>query len=460
MADPSADIPQLVEPLRQAFGAGRTRPLAWREAQLRGLAALLGQQEQALLSALEADLSRNPVESWSAEVGFVAAEARRTLQQLTDWLRPQRVSVPLITWPGKAHVHREPLGVVLIIGPWNYPLQLTLAPLIGALAAGNCVVVKPSELAPHCAAALAELLPRYLDPQCVRVVTGGVPEASALLEQRFDHIFFTGGAAVGRIVMAAAARHLTPVTLELGGKSPCIVDDSVDLKLVARRIAWGKFLNAGQTCVAPDYLLVQRELADELVQRLRASVEVFYGPDPRRSPDYPRIINDRHFARLRGLLSGGRVEWGGQADAQERYLAPTLLRDVDLESPLMTEEIFGPLLPLVSVSDMEQAVAFVNARPRPLALYLFSRRRRTRRQVIGGTSSGGVCVNDTITHLLVPGLPFGGVGDSGMGAYHGRATFETFSHRRGVLAKSTRFDPPMRYPPYDQRKLRWIKRIL
>jgi aldehyde dehydrogenase (NAD+) len=352
---------------------------------------------------------------------------------------------------------REPLGVALVIAPWNYPVHLLVLPMAAAIAAGNCVVGKPSELAPATSAALARLAASHLDPRAVAVVEGGATETQALLEERFDTIFYTGNAAVGRLVMEAAARHLTPVTLELGGKSPALVDAGADLEVAARRIAWGKFLNAGQTCVAPDYVLVHRAAEHELVDRLAAKIERFYGPDPRRSPDYARIVSDLHFDRLGALLSASsaHVAVGGTSTRAQRYVAPTLLTGVDRDDPVMQDEIFGPVLPVVGVDGIDDAVRFVAGRPKPLALYVFSRSQRTVERVLAATSSGSVGVNCTVQQLAVPGLPFGGVGASGMGAYHGRHGYETFSHRRSVLAKPARPDPPVLYPPYG-RVARWV----
>jgi aldehyde dehydrogenase (NAD+) len=331
--------------------------------------------------------------------------------------------------------------------------------LVGALAAGNAAVLKPSEVAAHTSHALARLVPRFLDPDAVAVVEGGVPETTALLDERWDHIFYTGNGRVGRLVMAAAAKHLTPVTLELGGKSPCLVDDDVDLELTARRIAWGKFLNCGQTCVAPDYVLVHRAREQELVDGIAASVRTFYGEDPQKSPDLARIVNEQHVDRLAKLLESGTAAIGGQVDRADRYVAPTILRNVSPDSPVMQEEIFGPILPVLPVADMEEAIAFVNARPKPLALYVFTNRKTVEDAVIARTSAGGVTVNAAIWHLGNPNLPFGGVGESGMGAYHGKHGFDAMSHWKPVLRKSWRMDPSIGYPPYTKWKKALIKRF-
>ncbi len=459
---PAAESPpELVRQLRAHFDSGRCRPLEYRQLQLAGLARFLEEREREILKALSADLGKPPLEAFAAEVAFLLGEIATVRKKLAAWARPERVATPLFAWPGKARILREPLGVVLIIAPWNYPVQLALGPLIGALAAGNCALVKPSEVAPATSRLLAELLPKYVDEACVQVVEGGVPETTALLAERFDHIFYTGNGTVGRIVLEAAAKHLTPTTLELGGKSPCLVDASADLDIAARRIVWGKFFNAGQTCVAPDHVLVHESVEEALLARMQEVVRDFYGADPRQSPDYGRIVSARHLDRLLKLLPGsGTIATGGEADAEDRYLAPTILRDVPASAPVMEEEIFGPILPVLRMASMDEAIAFVKARPKPLALYLFTSDPMVQQRVLERTSSGGVLVNHTTIHEVVPSLPFGGVGASGMGAYHGKASFETFSHRKSVLIKSTWFDLPLLYPPYSEKKKKWLKRIL
>jgi aldehyde dehydrogenase (NAD+) len=459
-SEPASDV---VKRLRVAFDSGRTRPIEWRKEQLGALRRMLIEGEEAFTTALGRDLGKSVIEGFVTEIALVRAEIDYTLQHLESWLRPEKVHIPTKQLPGKARIHRDPLGVVLIIGPWNYPVQLVLAPLVGALAAGNAAVLKPSEVSAHSSRALARLLPQYLDPEAVAVVEGGVPETTALLDERWDHIFYTGNGAVGRVVMAAAAKHLTPVTLELGGKSPAIVDRSANLEVAARRIAWGKYTNAGQTCVAPDYVLVDRRVEGPLAARLRDTVARFYGADARTSGDYGRIINDRHFARLTRLLDdegAGEVIFGGERDEADRFLAPTALRGTDPAAPIMQEEIFGPVLPLLAVDDMDAAIEFVNGRDKPLALYVFAEDSTTAARVVNHTTAGGVCVNSTVFHLAVPGLPFGGVGESGMGAYHGRASFETFTHRKSVLTKPTRVDPSIAYPPYKGIKAKLLRRLL
>jgi len=456
------DATSIVTALRGAFDGGLTRPLAWRKEQLGALKRLLVEGETELLDAMAADLGKPAVEGRLTDLAFVAAEIDVMLRHLDAWARPERVGVPLVQQPGHASIVREPLGVALVIAPWNYPVQLLLVPMAAAIAAGNCVVGKPSELAPATSAALARLARVHLDTRAVVLVEGGPDETQALLEQRFDTIFYTGNGRVGRIVMEAAARHLTPVTLELGGKSPVLVDADADLDVAARRIAWGKFLNAGQTCVAPDYVLVHEQVAAPFVDALVRTVRTFYGDDPKSSPDYARIVDDRHFERLTGLLAAtsGTVVHGGDQDKAERYLAPTVVTGVGPDDPLMDDEIFGPLLPVVSVASIDEAIAQVSSRDKPLALYVFSSSKTTVDRVLAGTSSGSVGVNLTVQQVAVPDLPFGGVGGSGMGAYHGRQGFETFSHRKAVLSKPTRLDPPVLYPPYTKLKEWVLKKIL
>jgi aldehyde dehydrogenase (NAD+) len=457
----SQTVPAVVARLRASFDSGRTRPLEYRQEQLAGLARFLNERESEIESAIHQDLGRPSIEIYASETALVASELALTRKKLRSWAKPQRVPTSLVGQPGTSRIYHEPLGVVLIIGPWNYPLQLVLAPLVGAIAAGNCAIVKPSEVAPTISTLLAARLHEYVDHDCVRVIQGGVDETTDLLSLRFDHIFYTGNGTVGRIVMEAAAKHLTPVTLELGGKSPCIVDQQTDLDVAARRIVWGKFYNAGQTCVAPDYVLVHQAVEEGLVSRLKETIHSFFGDDPRNSPDFGRIVNARHHRRLMKLIPGsGEIVTGGTADEDARYIAPTVLRNVPEGAPVMADEIFGPILPVLGVKDMEHAIAFVNDRPKPLALYLFSSDSLIQESVLERTSSGGVTVNHALLHLTVPSLPFGGVGASGMGAYHGRATFETFSHKKSVLVKPTWFDPSFFYPPYTEFKKKLIRRLL
>jgi aldehyde dehydrogenase (NAD+) len=455
---PISDIPPTVARLRETFESGRTRPLEWRRAQLEGLLRFAREQGEALVAALQADMGKPELEARTADVGQITQEAKLALKNLRKWTRPEGAGfVPVL---GRSFVQRDPLGVVLIIAPWNYPVGLLLSPLVGALAAGNCAVLKPSEVTARTSAAIAKLLPPYLDMDAIAIVEGGVRETSALLEERFDHIFYTGNGTVGRIVMEAAARTLTPVTLELGGKSPCIVDRSADLDVAARRIAWGKFLNAGQTCIAPDYVLVEKAVEAALIERLQRTVREFYGDDPMRNPDYTRIVNRRHHERIGKLMHGLEVAFGGRSDPERCSIEPTVLRNVPETAPIMQEEIFGPVLPVLAVESVDEAIAFVNRREKPLALYLFSSDPDAEARVLSRTTSGGVCVNGTLLHIGNSAMPFGGVGPSGMGAYHGRFSFETFSHRKAVLKRGFRFDPKFMYPPYTRRKTNLMKKML
>ena len=422
--------------LRATFRTGRTKPVAWRTDQLSRLRALLTENGADLAAALHADLGKSATEAYRTEIDFIVREIDHTLDHLADWLRPESAPVPAhLGDDASAWTRYDPLGVVLVIAPWNYPAHLLLAPVVGALAAGNAVVAKPSELAPATSAALARLLPAYLDTDAVAVVEGGIPETTALLAERFDHIFYTGNGTVGRVVMRAAAEHLTPVALELGGKSPAFVDRDTDLDVVADRLVRGKFLNAGQTCVAPDYVLTDPETAAALEPALVRAVESLYGADPAASGEYGRIVNQRHFDRLAGLLDSGRVVVGGDSDRTAKYIAPTVLADVDPEAPVMREEIFGPILPIVTVPGLSEAIDFINDRDKPLALYVFTEAEQTRRRIADETSSGGLGYGLPLAHLTVSDLPFGGVGESGMGSYHGRYSIETFSHRKAVLDK-------------------------
>lgn len=429
----------VVARLRATYAAGRTRPVEWRTGQLGRLREMLTERGADLAAALHADLGKSRTEAYRTEIDFTVREIDHTLEHLAHWLRPEPAPVPAhLGADATAWTQYDPLGVVLVIAPWNYPAQLLLAPMVGALASGNAVVAKPSELAPATSAALAELIPAYLDTDAVAVVEGGVPETTALLAERFDHIFYTGNGTVGRVVMRAAAEHLTPVTLELGGKSPVFVDRGTDLETVADRLARGKFLNAGQTCVAPDYVLTDPETATALEAALVRAIEGLFGADPRHSEEYGRIVNERHFDRLSALLDSGRVAVGGVGDRAAKYLAPTVLADVDPESPVMREEIFGPILPIVTVPGLDEAIGFINDRDKPLALYVFSESGETRDRIAAETSSGGLGHGLPLAHLTVSDLPFGGVGKSGMGSYHGRYSIETFSHRKAVLSKPLR----------------------
>ncbi|NWV09948.1 AL3B1 dehydrogenase, partial [Ptilonorhynchus violaceus] len=446
----------LVSHLRASWLSGKTRPMEYRMAQLEALGRFLDDKKQEILEATAADLGKPPFETELSEILLCKNELHETLNNLSRWMKDEQVDRTLAMQLDSAFIRKDPYGVVLIIAPWNYPIHLFLVPLIGAIAAGNCVVVKPSEVSKKTESLMAEALPSYLDKDCFAVVTGGVQETTRLLENKFDYVFFTGSPPVGRIVMTAAAKHLTPVTLELGGKNPCYMSDACDVTNVARRVAWGRFFNAGQTCIAPDYLLCTLEMQEKLLPALRKAVEDFYGPNPKESPDLGRMVGDKQFQRVRRLLLGsGRVAIGGQTDEAERYIAPTVLADVQPSDPIMQEEIFGPVLPIVVVANMDEAIDFINSRERPLAIYAFSSDNKVVNQVLERTSSGGFCGNDTLMHVMLTSLPFGGIGNSGLGMYHGKFSFDTFSHRRGCLKRGMGREPlnALRYPPYSQQKL-------
>ena len=456
-------IPEIVQALREGFRRGVVRDVESRRGQLQQLRALFVEQEDRLIDALVADVGKPRIEAYISEIAFTINEIDHTLGRLVAWTKPTKVKVPLTSKPGRATLRPEPLGTVCIIAPWNYPVQLLFAPLVPALAAGNTAVLKPSEVTPSVSALVEELVPKYFDASAVAVVTGAVDETTALLEQRFDHIFYTGNAKVARVVMRAAAEHLTPVTLELGGKSPAIVAADANIEVTAKRIAWAKFLNAGQTCVAPDYVLVEASVEDQLVAALAAAVTTFYGSDPRQSNDYARIVNERHHDRLMKLLDGRDYDAtviGGTGDRTSRYLAPTILAGVKPDAAVMEDEIFGPILPVLTVGDVDEAIRFVNDRDKPLALYAFSSDDDTLEHVVANTSAGGVTLNHAVLHLAVPDLPFGGVGQSGMGSYHGKSGFDTFSHFKAVLDKPTRPDPALMYPPYTNLKKKIIRKFL
>ena len=453
---PTDVIARVIKQQRQFFARGKTKDIDFRRQQLEKLKAAIKQKEKQIIAALHQDLRKPELEGY-VEMA-VLQDINFALKHLKSWAKRKKVKVPLNQFPASAYIYSEPLGNVLIIGPWNYPFSLMISPLIGAIAAGNCTILKPSELAPQTSRVLTELINETFNPDYIAAIEGGVETSQALLTENFDHIFFTGGTKIGKIVMEAAAKNLTPVTLELGGKSPCIVDRNIDLQETAKRIAWGKFLNAGQTCVAPDYLLVNKQIKTELIEAIKQCIFDFYGDNPQESPDFARIINQRQFDRLQGLLSDGEIVLGGKTNAEDLYISPTLITNAAVDSPLMEEEIFGPILPILEYDDLSSAIALINSRSKPLALYIFSKDKNIQQQILLNTSSGGVCINDTILQIGVNELPFGGVGDSGMGNYHGKASFDTFSHQKSVLKKSFRFDLNWRYAPYAD-KLKLFKKL-
>lgn len=454
------DISPAVNQLHATFNSGVTKSLDWRATQLNALKAMLTEKESVFLDALKADLGKGEFEGFVSEVGFVIGEIDMALKNLKKWSKKRSVSTPIAAQPGSSYLLPEPLGTILVIGAWNYPVQLVLGPVVAALAAGNCVLIKPSEVSMNCSQAIAKYVPQYLSKDACTVVEGAVDETTELLKQRFDHILYTGGEGVAKIVMRAAAEHLTPVTLELGGKSPCIVDGSVNVDMVAARIAWSKWMNAGQTCVAPDYILVAESHADDLVTALKQKLVAFYGKKPKESQDYGRIVNQRHSTRLASYLENQNVVHGGATDIENRYIEPTLVMNPRFEDALMQEEIFGPILPIVTVPDINDAISIVNARPKPLAMYVFTKDQAFEDKVLSSISAGNVCVNDGMMFMANPHLPFGGVGNSGMGRYHGKFGFDTFSHLKAVIKRGVLLDPSLRYPPYTKLKLSIIKTLV
>lgn len=440
------------------FLSGETQEYNFRIAQLRKLKQAVQAHEKEILEALKKDLNKSDFEAYATEVGLFYEEIGYAIKNLRSWMRPKRVWTPLTQFWAVSKIYPKPFGVSLIIAPWNYPFQLLFVPLIGAIASGCTAVLKPSELSPHTSQVCAKIIQKYFKPEYIAIFEGGIEVSKELLAQQWDFIFFTGSTQVGRIVMQAAANHLTPCVLELGGKSPCIVDETAHIEYSARRIVWGKFINAGQTCVAPDYLFVHHSIKNTFIQKLIEKIEQFYGKNPQQSPDFPRIINEKHFLRLSSYLQDGKILYGGTTDIQDRYISPTLLDEPPFESPVMQDEIFGPILPIYGYQDLGQVIEFIQKRPKPLALYLFTQSSENERRILKQTDSGGGCINDCLVHLAPADLPFGGVGESGMGHYHGKTTFDAFSHPRGILKKSNLFDIPLRYAPFKDKikLLRWF----
>jgi aldehyde dehydrogenase (NAD+) len=454
------EISEIIRQQRLFFESGKPKDVSFRIAQLKNFKKAIIDNEAAIIEALNADLKKPTLEAYAWEIAVVKKEINHGLKHIKTWTKPKQVTeIPLEQFPASAIVYPEPLGVILIIAPWNYPFQLTLSPLVGAIAAGNCAILKPSELSPHTSNVIADICQKNFDPAYITVVQGAVETSQQLLKEKFDHIFFTGGTVVGKIVMEAAAKHLTPVTLELGGKSPCFVDADINLEHTARRITWGKFINAGQSCIAPDYLLVDQTIKKDLIEALKHCIGEFYGDSSANSLDYARIINQKNFSRLAALLQDGNIIFGGTTNPETLYIAPTAIDHISLDSPLMQEEIFGPILPIIEYNNLSEAIGIVNAQPKPLALYLFSKNKNYQERVLRETSSGSVCINDTMMQFGVPGLPFGGVGYSGIGSYHGKAGFDTFSHQKSVLKRTFLMDVKLRYAPY-QGKLDLLKKII
>lgn len=452
----------ILQSLAAFFRSGATQPYTFRRNALRALKQALRKNEEALLTALHADMRKPRFEAYMGELAQVHAEIDHALENLSAWMEPEHVAAPLALWPHGSSVRVRPLGVVLLIAPWNYPVLLALAPLVGAVAAGNCAVVKPSEEVPHTAEVLGRIIAEAFVKDHVAVAQGiGSEVVPPLIESfRFDHIFFTGSLPVGRSILAQAAPQLVPVTLELGGKSPALVDRRANIGRAAKRIAWSKFFNAGQTCIATDYALVHADALDAFLQALAKHTEAFYGKDPQRSPDFARLVNTKHFERVQRYLSDGRMVFGGQHDAADRYIAPTVLTDVPLHSPVMREEIFGPLLPVIPWKEPEEVEAIIRRNPTPLACYLFSNDRRMQRRLLERIPFGGGCINHCMLHFGDVNLPFGGLGTSGMGRYHGKASFDLFSHHQGMVRAGSFPEPGVQYPPYAGWKEKVIRRLL
>lgn len=454
------DIQALVTAQRAYFSTGATLPLSARKTTLKRLQRAIRAHEADILAALRSDLNKSPAESYMCEVGLTLSELSFVEKRLARWMKDKSHLTPPAQFPARSFTVQEPYGVVLIMSPWNYPFLLTMEPLIGALAAGNCCAVKPSAYSPAASAVIRDILAECFPPELVSVVEGGRAENQALLDQKFDYIFFTGGVEVGKEVMARAARHLTPVTLELGGKSPCIVDRTARLDLAAKRLVFGKLLNCGQTCVAPDYLLIDRQVKDRFLALVKKWITAMYGQNALDNQGYVRMINQKHFDRVTGLIDPAKVVFGGKSDRSTLKIQPTILDNVYPEDPVMLEEIFGPVLPVLTFEDVQEALDFVNARPRPLALYLFSWDKKVQQLFLRRASFGGGCINDTIIHLATSRMGFGGVGNSGMGRYHGRDSFDTFSHGKSVVKKSSLIDLPVRYAPYTPVKDRLLRLFL
>lgn len=454
------DYKKMLQRQRTFFNSGATKNVAFRVAQLEKLQTYICKNENLIIEALKRDLNKSAFESYATEIGIIKEELKYTLKHIRGWAKPTRVPTPITQFPSRSLIYHEPYGVVLIMSPWNYPFQLTIAPLIGAICAGNCAILKPSAYSPNTALVIKRMVAELFGPKYVAVVEGGRAENEVLLNERFDYIFFTGSVSVGQIVMEKASKYLTPVSLELGGKSPCIVDETADIGLAAKRIVWGKFLNAGQTCVAPDYIFVHKSVKDKLVKQMKKTIHKMYGEDPCHcNEDWPKIINGKHFARVKGLMEQAHILYGGNSDENTQQIEPTLLDQVTWDSPIMQEEIFGPLLPILTFYDLKEVREAVNARPKPLALYYFTREKAKEAYILRHISYGGGCINDTIVHLATPYMPFGGVGSSGMGSYHGKASFDTFTHHKSIMKKSLLLDISIRYAPY-KKHLGILKKIM
>lgn len=452
------EIKKIIESQKEFFSSGVTKDLRFRLNQLELLYNLIVNYEDEITNALYLDLNKSEYESYLTEIGFTLSEIRFIRKRLRQWAKPKKVKTTLSLFPAKSYIYSEPYGVTLIISPWNYPFQLSISPLIGAIAAGNCIVIKPSEYSINTSKILSKLINENFPSNYIKVIEGGIETNQLLLKEKFDYIFFTGSVNVGKIVMQEASKHLTPVTLELGGKSPCIVDKDADLKLAAKRIVWGKFVNAGQTCVAPDYLLVHSDVKEKLISLMIDEIQKMYYANKKIESYYPRIIHEKRFNHLLSLLDNENIIFGGVGNFNNLIIEPTIIDNVRFNSPVMQEEIFGPILPIITFESIEEVIKNVNEQDKPLALYIFSNSKKFQDTIINSISHGGGCINDTIMHLATPNLPFGGIGSSGIGSYHGKASFDTFSHKKSIL-KRGKIDIALRYPPYNKSK-KWLKRIL
>lgn len=455
------DINLIFKNQKEFFESGKTINVDYRIKNLKKLNDIIKKNEDKILSELKKDLGKSNFEGYVTEVGILYDDINFHIKNVKKWISEEKRKSPIVYYPSKSYIYKEPYGVTLIIGPFNYPFQLVIAPLIGAISAGNTAIIKPSENSRNIALLLEKLINENFPEEYLRVVNplGGKETVSLLLDKPFDYIFFTGSVRVGKLVMQKAAQHLTPVTLELGGKSPCIVDSDAKLKLAAKRIVWGKFLNAGQTCVAPDYLCVHKSVKDELLKLIINEISIQFGENVRNSEDYPRIVNKSSLERLSGYLNDGKIYYGGNIDEDNLYMEPTLIIKPDLNSPLMSDEIFGPILPILVYEDLDNVIKFINHREKPLALYYFSESKKKIKYVLTSTTSGGVTINDTIIHVANPNLPFGGVGNSGVGKYHGKESFETFTHNKSVMKRGTFIEFNIRFAPYKN-KLNLVKRIM
>lgn len=456
----SLDAKALVAEQRMFFSLGETRTLSFRKKQLKTLLTAIKKYEKALSDSLQADLNKSEFEAHGTEIAWVVTEIEHTLNQLDRWATVRSVGTPMFFFGSSSRIMPEPYGIVFIIAPWNYPVRLLLMPLIGAMAAGNTVILKPSELAPHTSHTLSEMIKEYFSPNYIALVEGGVEETQILLKERMDYIFFTGGTGVGRIIYQAAAKYLTPVTLELGGKSPCIVDKNVPIELTAKRIALGKYINAGQTCIAPDYLLIDESVKADFIRAFQEEMKKFLGENPVNNPEFVRIINARHYQRLKAYLSEGDIVAGGRTDDNTRFIEPTLLDNVSTESAVMQEEIFGPILPIISYKNSSEVIDFINMREKPLALYVFSRNNDFVENILQNTSFGGATVNNTLLHIGNGNLPFGGVGASGIGKYHGKTSFDIFSNMKSIMYSGFKIDLPVYYPPFNKISVSKLKTLM